>query len=321
MLSISSTPNCAAKQTSHKHSKNGTLSYFYDRIQVIVTGSNDDENYNSNFSMLPVVTGKNTVALYRGVKDQELFIGKKFFIESKTTVIRETAANQFITGLGKHNNICEYVETIFDGQEQLFYLMSKYYQGIDLFELIQNQGALDERRAAKLFSGIINGLEFIHKNGVAHNDLSAMNVLVESDENVRIIDFEMAVQVTRDNHDNLVPLSGNCGGTMKYAAPEKYVDAFQRYFNPMQSDLWSLGVILFLMVAGCELYELPSMNDPRFKYAIMEGNIKSLLYIWKKTDVSDDVIDLISKILKYDPSERLSLQNIRYHPWMMKYIN
>eukprot|EP01038_Epipyxis_sp_PR26KG_P009359 gene9359-12609_t len=262
----------------------------YEHIQLLVLGDNDNDNYSSERSIQSPLHGKNTVSLRKtSATDNDLYVGKKISGIEKDSVIREIVANQYIKSRGSHKNIAEFTEAVFDEDETNIYFISKYYRGSDLFEYILNYGGpINEATASRIFSDLLDGVEFLHKNSIAHNDLSAMNVLLESNNSVRIIDFEMSLRVSSNSLAQYVPIDGNSGGTLKYAAPE--------------NDIWSLGAILFFMIVGCELYELPSFNDARFKYAIIDGNLKKLLHIWNKK-VSEDVIDLMSKILQYNPSD------------------
>ena len=136
---------------------------------------------------------------------------------------------------------------------------------------------------------------------MAHRDLKPENLLLDDFNNIKLIDFGLA-NYMKDG----VSLSTACGSP-NYAAPE--VISGQAYAG-QQVDVWSCGVILYAMVCG----SLPFDDD---QLAILFQKIKDGRY-FMPTYVSDDVKDLINRMLQPNPVKRIKLREILQHRWYVK---
>jgi serine/threonine kinase 33 len=86
------------------------------------------------------------------------------------------------------------------------------------------------------------------------------------------------------------------------------------YFNPMLCDIWALGIILFMVLTGHPLVEFATMASERYRM-IAEGRLQEMIESWG-FDFSDEVVDLMQRLLRPVPQERISLTQIQQHPWM-----
>jgi serine/threonine protein kinase len=86
-------------------------------------------------------------------------------------------------------------------------------------------------------------------------------------------------------------------------------------FDGFAIDLWGAGVILFMMLTGLPPYEFPNNDDPRYRQ-IARGGLERLLRSWR-CQVSPEATDLVQNMLLEDPRERLSLSEVREHPWVL----
>jgi serine/threonine protein kinase len=86
-------------------------------------------------------------------------------------------------------------------------------------------------------------------------------------------------------------------------------------FDGYAVDMWAVGVILFLMLTGFPPWERADLSDERFKY-MSAGYLVQMLTEWE-TPISKDAMDLLQRMLFYDPKDRLSLDQVRAHPWML----
>jgi serine/threonine protein kinase len=124
----------------------------------------------------------------------------------------------------------------------------------------------------------------------------------------------MSLRLPRSDQTGLIikirPL-GVCG-KKNYIAPE--VLANNMNFNPIYSDIWSVGVMLFIMLTGCPPVEIANINDPRYRM-VVRGDIGSMLQQWG-INISLESIDLLVHILKAIPEQRYTIQQILAHPWM-----
>lgn len=178
------------------------------------------------------------------------------------------------------------------------YVIMEYASSGDLYDYIVQRGRLREDEARHFFQQIISGVEHCHNNLVVHRDLKPENLLLDSERNIKIADFGLG-NIMRDGHF----LKTSCGSP-SYAAPE--VLSRKLYAGP-EVDVWSCGVILYALLCA----RLPFDHD---NMSIFYSNIKNGVYRmpghW-----SDDVRDLISRIFVVDPLRRITIPEIRNHPW------
>ncbi|ETV68030.1 CAMK/CAMKL protein kinase [Aphanomyces astaci] len=165
-------------------------------------------------------------------------------------------------------------------------------------------GLVSERQAATWFRQIVDGVAHIHAHGIAHRDVSLENILLDGNQHCRICDFGLSSREGK-----------RCVGRVGkpfYMAPEVYFGDLQRY-NGFQADVWSLGILLFILLSGIPPLEVPSEIDARFRIIRQDG-IHVLAKMWGLT-ISKDALDLLSCIIRAQPDERPSLDEILCHRW------
>jgi len=122
------------------------------------------------------------------------------------------------------------------------------YAGGELFNFIVAHGRMPEPRARRFFQQIISGIEYSHRLKIVHRDLKPENVLLDDDLNVKIADFGLSNEISDGDF-----LTTSCGSP-NYAAPEVIRGGI--YAGP-EIDVWSSGVILYVMLCG----RLPFEDD------------------------------------------------------------
>jgi serine/threonine protein kinase len=184
----------------------------------------------------------------------------------------------------------------------------------------------------------LQGLENLQNAGICHRDLSLENLLVHKN-GALIIDLGMCLrlpfvedsltasmqnmtimnnpqqQVTvnaRRKRRCLVQPQGTCGKWI-YMSPEIYKN--KESFDGFSVDMWAAGVILFLMLTGFPPWERACSTDERFKY-MSAGYLVQMLTEWD-IGITPDAMDLLQRMLFLDPKDRLSLDQVRAHPWML----
>lgn len=187
------------------------------------------------------------------------------------------------------------------------YVVTEYSSGGELFDYIVERGRLSENDARRFFQQIVAGVEYCHKHMVAHRDLKPENLLLDEHFNVKIADFGLS-NCMRDGWF----LKTSCGSP-NYAAPE--VISGKLYAGP-EVDVWSCGVIVYALLCGSLPFE-----DESIPYLFRK--IKGGLFILPSY-LSDMSRDLINKMLVVDPLRRITIEDIRKHPWfttrLPKYI-
>lgn len=172
------------------------------------------------------------------------------------------------------------------------------YAGGELFDYLVKNGKMSEDKARRFFQQIICAVEYCHRHKIVHRDLKPENLLLDSDLNVKIADFGLSNIMTDGNF-----LKTSCGSP-NYAAPE--VISGKLYAGP-EVDVWSSGIILYVLLVG----RLPFDDDfiPSLFRKINSGNYHMPSYL------SAGARHLIHKMLKVNPVQRITIQEIRQDPW------
>ncbi|MCO5591546.1 hypothetical protein L7F22_045532 [Adiantum nelumboides] len=144
--------------------------------------------------------------------------------------------------LVKHPNIVQLHEIM--ASKSKIYFVLEYVSGGELFNRIAEKGRLKEDEARKYFQQLINAVDFCHSRGVYHRDLKPENLLLDSHLNLKVSDFGLSALPQQLREDGL--LHTTCG-TPNYVAPEVIV---HKGYDGAKADLWSCGVILFVLMAG-----------------------------------------------------------------------
>ena len=208
-----------------------------------------------------------------------------------------------ITKKFNHINVI-YVYKVIDTPEN-YYIVMEYCKNGELFEYISKKERLDEDEASSFFYQIINGVEYIHSKGIAHRDLKLENLLLTEDNIIKIIDFGLSHEF---NGKDL--LKTKCGSP-SYASPELIA---QPFYDGFKSDIWCCGIILYAMLCGYLPFDGDEDKDGKdvlFKN-IIEGNLEFPKFI------SELAKDLIIRLLNVDAKERISIPEIKKHPFYLK---
>lgn len=200
-----------------------------------------------------------------------------------------------ILRLLQHPHVVRLYEVIDTGKK--LYLVMEYIKEGELLDYIM-KGRLSEEEARRLFQQIISGVEYCHRNMVVHRDLKLENLLLDSNYNVKIVDFGLS-NFVRDGHC----LKTNCGSP-NYAAPE--VVSGKPYAGP-EVDVWSCGIILYALLCGTFPFDHSSIP---FLFKIINAGVYTL-----PNHLSALARDLIARMLVVDPVKRITIHDIRMHPW------
>ena len=203
--------------------------------------------------------------------------------------------------LFNHPNVILVAE-IFESSDS-YYSVMEYCQGGELFNYIVKNRRLSEDESAFFYFQLINGLEYLHSLGIVHRDLKPENLLLTNEYLLKIIDFGLS-NYFKKGQKNL--LSTPCGSPC-YASPEMVAG---KKYDGFKIDIWSTGIILYAMLCGYLPFE-DKDNDILF-----EKILKCKLIFPKY--VSKIARDLMEKILVTDPDKRITIPEIKKHPFYLK---
>jgi len=242
-----------------------------------------------------------TVALAEDMVNENLVALK---VIQKSSILKMAHINRLrreinLLRLLKHPNVVRLFEVI-ETFDQLILVM-EYVSGGDLFDLIMESKRLDEQLARKIFRQLFSAIMYCHHNMMVHRDLKPENLLLDENQNLKIIDFGFVR--TFSNDPNLT-LKTYCG-SLYYCAPEM-LDGTP-YPGP-SSDIWSLGVILYVLTNGY----LPFRDTQLPK---LYGSLKAAKYD-KGEYSSPECNRLIEKMLVSNPADRMSLKDLANDPWL-----
>ncbi|CDW89341.1 protein kinase domain containing protein [Stylonychia lemnae] len=195
-------------------------------------------------------------------------------------------------------------------------IISEIADGGELFFYVKNSGAFKERHARHLFRQMLEGLHFLHKQGFCHRDLKPDNILLTENFDVKIADFGFAGPMAgRQNEGYLTTTLG----TVPYQAPE--INLRQTYKGE-DVDVFSLGIILFIMVTGLPPFKVADDSD-FFYRQIIHGKMaeywdyfKSQVKLNGGSEFSENFMDLIQRMLEFIPDQRIKLDQIFEHNWV-----
>ena len=156
----------------------------------------------------------------------------------------------------------------------------EYASGGELFDYIVKCTRIEEKEACKFFQQIISGVEYIHSLNIVHRDLKPENLLLDHNNNIKIVDFGLSNTFTKDEL-----LKTACGSPC-YAAPEMIAGL---KYDGDSIDIWSCGVILYALLCGFLPFEDP--DTAKLYKKILQGEFQVPSFLKPKAH------DLVSKIL------------------------
>lgn len=198
----------------------------------------------------------------------------------------------------RHKNILRMFGYFHD--ETRIYLILEYAARGEMYKFLQKQphGRFTEKAASKFIDQMADALRYCHSKKVIHRDIKPENLLLDFEGNLRISDFGWSVHAPSSRRATMC-------GTLDYLPPEM----IEGHAHDDKVDLWALGILCYEFVCGCPPFETQS-NQQTYR-RILAVDIQ-----WPP-HLSMEVRDLIGKLLKKNPEERLPLDDVLKHPWVM----
>ena len=183
-----------------------------------------------------------------------------------------------------------------------YFIVMEYCENGELFNYIVAHERLSEEETAYFFYQLINGLDYIHHKNIVHRDLKPENLLLSQGNILKIVDFGLSNYYYPEEQLLSTPCGSPC-----YASPEMVCG---NKYNGFKIDVWSCGIIIFAMICGYLPFEDPN-NEILFK-KIMKCKVDYPEYL------SEEVLDILNKIIVIDPNKRINIEQIRQHPFYLK---
>lgn len=237
-----------------------------------------------------IATGK-SVAMKVVGKEKVIQVGMMEQIKREISVMK----------MVKHPNIVELHEVM--ASKSKIYFAMEFVRGGELFSKVA-KGRLKEDVARTYFQQLISAIDFCHSRGIYHRDLKPENILLDEFGNLKVTDFGLSAFTEHLKQDGL--LHTTCG-TPAYVAPEVIG---KKGYDGAKADLWSCGVILYVLLAGF----LPFQDDnvvAMYK-KIYRGDFKCPPWF------SSDARRLVTKLLDPNPSSRITISKIMETSWFKK---
>ncbi|KAH6682402.1 protein kinase [Plectosphaerella plurivora] len=182
-----------------------------------------------------------------------------------------------------------------------WYMLFEYVNGGQMLDYIISHGKLKERQARKFSRQIASALDYCHRNSIVHRDLKIENILISKTGDIKIIDFGLSNLFAPRSY-----LKTFCG-SLYFAAPELLQ---ARAYTGPEVDVWSFGIVLYVLVCGKVPFDDQSM--PALHAKIKKGAVDYPNWL------SSECKHLLSRMLVTDPKQRAAMAEVMSHPWMVK---
>ena len=205
----------------------------------------------------------------------------------------------YILKKSNHPNIIKVYDIKEDSKN--YYIIMEYCKYGELFQQIISQKHLDINSSSFYFFQLINGLSYLHSHQIIHRDLKPENILIGEYKLLKIIDFGLSNFSMKDEY-----LSTPCGSP-SYAPPEMIGG---KKYNGMLGDIWSCGIILYVMICGYLPFDGKSNADLFDK--ILKCKVKY------PKNIDKNALNLLKNILVNNPDKRINLEKIKKHQFYLK---
>ncbi|XP_038900576.1 CBL-interacting serine/threonine-protein kinase 3 isoform X2 [Benincasa hispida] len=251
--------------------------------------------------------GEGTFAKVKFAKNSETGEHVAIKILDKEKVLKHKMAEQIKREIAtmkliKHPHVVQLFEVM--GSKTKIFIVLEFVTGGELFDKIVNHGRMSENEARRYFQQLINAVDYCHSRGVYHRDLKPENLLLDAYGNLKVSDFGLSALSQQVKDDGL--LHTTCG-TPNYVAPEVLND---RGYDGATADLWSCGVILFVLLAGYLPFDDSNLINLYKKISSAEFTCPPWLSL--------DAMKLIARILDPNPMTRITIPEILEDEWFKK---
>ncbi|XP_004490472.1 CBL-interacting serine/threonine-protein kinase 8 isoform X1 [Cicer arietinum] len=249
--------------------------------------------------------GEGTFAKVKFAQNTETGESVAMKVLDRSTIIKHKMADQIkreisIMKLVRHPYVVRLHEVL--ASRTKIYIILEFITGGELFDKIVHHGRLNEAESRKYFQQLIDGVDYCHSKGVYHRDLKPENLLLDSLGNMKISDFGLSALPEQ----GVTMLRTTCG-TPNYVAPEVLS---HKGYNGAPADVWSCGVILYVLMAGYLPFDELDLTTLYSKIDKAEFSCPAWFPVGAKS--------LIQRILDPNPENRITIEQIRNDEWFKK---
>jgi serine/threonine protein kinase len=198
----------------------------------------------------------------------------------------------------RHRNILRLFGYFYD--EKRIFLILEFAPGGELYKQLMDQGQFSERQSADYTLQMARALSYCHSKHVIHRDIKPENLLLGSKGELKIADFGWSVHAPSSRRNTLC-------GTLDYLPPEM----IEGKEHDDTVDIWSLGILLFEFLTGSPPFEAEGHNATYRRIVKVDLRFPD--------SIPADARDLISKLLKKNPRDRMPLDQVADHPWIIRH--
>jgi serine/threonine protein kinase len=247
-------------------------------------------------------------------EDNEYVLKRVAKTKSSSRVQNEAEALQRLNNSPGISRLHRYFE-----DKDNHYLVMDYVKGWDLFSFLEkrNFAPLKEEFVKNIIRQLLKAILTSHENGVVHRDLKLENILIDVKQTITLIDFGLCElydketmspkprSAGKETRQNL--LSTDWSGSLEYVAPEVLAKI---PYDPIKAEVYSFGVTFYALMFS----QFPFANETRL--AALQNNVEHPQPpISPKFKRSPEGIDLLLRMLKNSPIDRINMEEIQNHPW------
>eukprot|EP01064_Diplonema_japonicum_P039502 TRINITY_DN9915_c0_g5_i1.p1 TRINITY_DN9915_c0_g5~~TRINITY_DN9915_c0_g5_i1.p1 ORF type:complete len:413 (+),score=70.59 TRINITY_DN9915_c0_g5_i1:35-1273(+) len=206
-----------------------------------------------------------------------------------------------------HKNVIRFYQLELDRSAYRIWMVMEFIDGQDLKKVLKHYNAgMPEDLARGYFVQICKGLHYVHSMGVVHRDLKPENIMIDNEGVVKVADFGLSCFQEHTSDGKIVELTSRCG-TPNYVAPDIVFPKKGGGYNGFQSDMWSLGVVLYVMLTSTLPFSGENLHG--VLRAVKEGSFRI------PSIIRPLPAEVLQMLIEPDASRRATLLEISLHPW------